>query len=320
MIVTVTLNPAIDLTYTVPALRLGESNRVKNPAARAGGKGVNVARVLTSQDAPALVIAPVGGSTGEQFRADLDAAGIAHHLVEVTAPTRRTVAVVTSEHTTNLNEAGNALAAEQWEELIGTVADALTDASVLVLSGSTPPQTPLDLLPQLIGEASRRGIPVVADTSGEHLLAAATAGPTVLKPNRDELLSALRREPTGPTGLTTGNPNIDHVADAARVLADRGGATVFASLGAEGMLAVGPDAEMSYARLQRTLAGNPTGAGDAAVAAIAADLAGGAYDPPATLKRATAWSAAAVLAPLAGTLADPAPLLGAITVTTSEDS
>lgn len=319
-IVTVTLNPAIDLTYTLPVLRLGESNRVKDPAARAGGKGVNVARVLTAQDYPALVIAPVGGSTGVQFRADLNAAGITHHLVEVGTPTRRTVAVVTGEHTTNLNEAGHALATEQWDELTGTVADALADAAVLVLSGSTPPETPRTALPQLIAEAERRQIPVIVDTSGAHLLAAAAAGPTVLKPNREELMSAMGGEPTGATGLSTGNPNIDHVADAARAMARRGRATVFASLGAEGMLAVGPDGPVGYARLQRTLAGNPTGAGDAAVAAIAADLATGDYDRQATLKRATAWSAAAVLAPLAGTLADPAPLFGAITVRSSEDS
>lgn len=318
MIVTVTLNPAIDLTYTVPAIELGQSHRVQNPAARAGGKGVNVARVLTGQGAAAVVIAPIGGATGDEFRAELDSAGLSHRLVDAGQATRRTIALVTRAQTTNLNEAGSPLSQDEWEQVVTTITTALQEASVLVISGSTPPSTPLDMLPRLINAATEREIPVMVDTSGEYLLAAAEAGPTVLKPNREELLTALSRESSPSTGPLTGNPNLDHIADAARILAARGGATVFASLGAEGMLAVGPEGTVSYARLPRPLPGNPTGAGDAAVAAIASDLADGVFDRQTSLVKATAWSAAAVLAPLAGTLTDPAPLLGAVRLRTNQ--
>jgi fructose-1-phosphate kinase PfkB-like protein len=141
------------------------------------------------------------------------------------------------------------------------------------------------------------GIPVVVDTSGPGILAAARAGAHVLKPNRHELA-----EVTG----------YDRPLEGAHALIDLGAGLVMVSLGADGLMLVGGGREPVSARLARSLRGNPTGAGDAAVAAIASALASGAdlrgrtaaaaRAREALARRAVAWSASAVLMPLAGEL------------------
>jgi fructose-1-phosphate kinase PfkB-like protein len=136
----------------------------------------------------------------------------------------------------------------------------------------------------LIAVGTDAGVPVIADTSGPALLRAADAGATVLKPNAAELAEA--------TGIA-------YPVEGARSLIDRGAELVLLSLGADGMLAVTASA-LVHARLDEPLAGNPTGAGDAGVAACAVLYADGVRDPEQILRRATAWSAAAVLMPLAG--------------------
>ncbi len=136
----------------------------------------------------------------------------------------------------------------------------------------------------LVAVGADARVPVIVDTSGPALLRAADAGATVLKPNAAELAEA--------TG-------IDDPVEGARSLLARGAELVLLSLGADGMLAV-TATDLLHARLDEPLSGNPTGAGDAAVAACAVLSAEGERDPEVILRRATAWSAAAVLMPLAG--------------------
>ena len=323
MIVTVTPNPALDLTWHVDRIVAGSTHRSDAGQARAGGKGLNVARVAHASGAPARAVATVGGATGAEFEAELAASGVPHVLVPVAGATRRSIALVdrAAGDTTIVNERGLPLAEREWEALRAAVRAVLGDGSgadtphvgpvhaerptsgevnrgqpaatgrgVLVISGSFPPDTPDDVLPSLIALGRDAGVPVIVDTSGPALLMAADAGASVLKPNEHELRDA--------TGL-------DDPLDGARELLRRGAELVLLSLGAEGMMAVsladGSDAlSIRHAKLNTVLAGNPTGAGDAAVAACAVLLDAGISDPEAILRRATAWSAAAVLMPLAG--------------------
>jgi 1-phosphofructokinase family hexose kinase len=295
MIVTVTPNPALDLTWHVSSLTVGGTHRADAGQARAGGKGLNVARVAHAQGAQVVAISTVGGATGEEFADELASSGVPHVVVPVAAPTRRSIAVVDEAlgDTTIVNERGAAPSAAEWQALRDAVAGALGDpaaaARVLVISGSLPPGIPDDALPGLIRLGRDADVTVIADTSGPALLAAADAGASVLKPNEHELRDA--------TGL-------DDPIDGARELIRRGAELVLLSRGAEGMLAVSADASgdlsVLHARLGESLAGNPTGAGDAAVAACAVLMDAGIHDPVQILRRATAWSAAAVLMPLAG--------------------
>ncbi len=289
MIVTVTANPALDLTYSVPFIELGATHRVPAAAARAGGKGLNVARVLHQQGHPVLAIAPAGGLAGDDFAAELAASGLPHHLVSVRGATRRTIALVDDERgeTTLFSEFGENHTPAEWQHITDAAAAALPGATCLVGSGSLPAGADTDFFANIVVLARQRGLPVVIDTSGPGLLAAARAGATVLKPNQHELAEA------------TGD---DDPVRAARSLLELGARLVLVSLGDEGMLALSAD-EPTHpwrARLPRVLAGNPTGAGDAAVAAVAVCFATGNNDPETILRRATAWSASAVLMPLAG--------------------
>lgn len=290
MIVTVTPNPALDLTWHVDHLTFGGSHRADAGIARAGGKGLNVARVAHGQGAAVVALATVGGGSGVEFAAELTASGVPHALIEVAGATRRSIAVVDEERgdTTIVNERGVSPADPEWAALLAEIVDRLPTASVLVISGSLPPNAPEQLLPVLIGVGRDAGVPVIVYTSGPALLQAADAGASVLKPNAAELAEA--------TGIA------DPI-DGARSLIDRGVELVLLSLGADGMLAVTASGAL-HARLDAPLAGNPTGAGDAAVAACAVLLAEGERDTELILRRATAWSAAAVLMPLAGDVSD----------------
>ncbi len=286
MILTVTPNPALDLTWRVDRLVEGGTHRAAPGESRAGGKGLNVARVAHAQGAATLAITTSGGRVGGEFAEELAASGVPHALVPVAAETRRSIAIVdeTAGDTTIVNERGISPEDAEWAALLGEVVDRLPAASVLVISGSLPPGAPDSLLPMLIAVGRDAGVPVIVDTSGPALLRAADAGATVLKPNAAELVEA--------TGIA-------HPVTGARSLLARGAELVLLSLGAEGMLAVTAD-ELVHARLDEPLSGNPTGAGDAAVAACATLYAEGVRDAETNLRRATAWSAAAVLMPLAG--------------------
>jgi len=293
-IVTVTPNPAVDLSYHVAGIHPGASHRVPAPLSRAGGKGLNVARVAHQLGHPVLALAPYGGSPGAEFAAELESSGVPHALVPVAGPTRRSIALVDTVggETSIFNEEGNPLRSSEWQALAAVVVDALSaqgeDApGVLAASGSLPPGAPADFYPALVRLAHDAGIPAIVDTSGSGILAAAEAGADLLKPNHHEL-----EEATGETDLAAG----------AWRLIDLGAKTVLVSAGADGMLAFSHATPDGYwrARLPEALSGNPTGAGDAAVAAAATALAAGVTDTRVILRRATAWSAAAVLMPAAG--------------------
>lgn len=283
MIVTVTPNPALDITYTVPGFRPHTSHRVAEVRAQAGGKGVNVARVLHTLGRPTTAVLPLGGRTGADVGEDLAHCGIPHLGVPVGGETRRTVAVVDGTDTTMLNEPGPEVAPEQWAAVCKQVRELLPRTAVLVVSGSLPRQLPVDACADLVRLAHDRGVPVILDADGPVLTAGLSARPTVVKPNAAELTAA--------TG-------IQDPARAAAALLAAGARAVVASLGPDGLLAVTPDGTWQ-ARPPRQIAGNTAGAGDSVVAALATGLADGTSWPE-VLTDAVALSAATVLAPRAG--------------------
>ncbi|GHD47845.1 1-phosphofructokinase family hexose kinase [Mycetocola manganoxydans] len=287
MILTVTPNPALDSTITLGELDVGESHRVAPAVTRAGGKGINVARVLMQQGYDTLAVAPVGSDDRGEFERDLGT--IPALLVPVPGPARRSTAIVESGtgRTTVLNESGRPVPQETWTHVTDAVRSRIGDTRCLVVAGSIPPGSPDSLVADLLRLAADAGIPSVADASGPYLLSAAAAGATLLKPNRRELAEA-----TGEADPLAG----------ARALQRAGAHLVLVSLGEDGMMAVPRQGDVLYARLDSVLAGNPTGAGDAAVAGAASLLAAGDRDIRTLLSRACAWGAAAVLEPQAGSV------------------
>ncbi|MCX4730487.1 1-phosphofructokinase family hexose kinase [Streptomyces sp. NBC_01363] len=301
MILTVTLNTALDLTYGVPELVPHASHRVSDMSERPGGKGLNVARVLSALGHETVVTGFAGGSTGAVLRellaglppretgtgspAPIAAAPITDALVTVAGNTRRTIAVVdrATGDTTQLNEPGPLVTADEWTALLGRYEELLTGADAVALCGSLPPGIHVGAYAELVRSARAAGVPVLLDTSGEPLRRGIAARPDLIKPNADELAQ-----------LTGSREPMRATRDARR----RGAHGVIASLGPDGMLAVTPDGSWQASPPARVL-GNPTGAGDSAVAGLLSGLVEGLSWPD-RLRRAVALSTATVLSPTAG--------------------
>ncbi|WP_076263652.1 1-phosphofructokinase family hexose kinase [Intrasporangium flavum] len=294
MIVTLTPNPAADVTYGVDAVHLGDSHRVHDMTERAGGKGLNVASVLTGLGEHAVAVAPVGAADLAAWAADLTDRGVSHRLVESPSATRRSIAVVEADgRTTLFNEAGQPQPDAVWTRVAEALAALSDQAEVLTVSGSLPAEAPDDLVARFVVEAARRGLHTVVDCGGAALAAALPAGPRLVKPNRTEAVATLGVDAgTSPRAL-------------ARLLLERGAGAAVVTDGASGLELVAPDVSLR-ARLREPLRGNPTGAGDAMTAALAVELRDASGLPSGVdawaeaLRRAVAWSAAAVLQPVAG--------------------
>lgn len=290
MILTVTLNTALDLTYGVPALVPHSSHRVTELSERPGGKGINVARVLTALGHDSVVTGFAGGATGSVLRELLAAlppspASLTDALVPVAGDTRRTLAVAdrATGDTTQFNEPGPHITATEWTAFLRSYEELLTGADAVALCGSLPPGIHVGAYAELVRPARAAGVPVLLDTSGEPLRRGIAARPDIVKPNADELAQ-----------LTGSREPLRATRDARR----RGAHAVVASLGPDGMLAVTPDGNWR-ASPPAPVKGNPTGAGDSAVAGLLSGLVEGLSWPD-RLRRAVALSTATVLAPTAG--------------------
>ncbi|MFI8070341.1 1-phosphofructokinase family hexose kinase [Streptomyces sp. NPDC086033] len=303
MILTVTLNTALDITYRVRSLRPHTSHRVTEVTERPGGKGLNVARVLAALGHEVTVTGFTGGATGRTVQDRLtDVPGLVDALVPVTGPTRRTIAVVDEESgdTTQLNEPGPTVTPAEWSAFQEAYEDLVPSVSAVALCGSLPPGVPVGAYAGLIRTAKAAGVPVLLDTSGEALRRGVAARPDILKPNADEL-----------SELTGSHEPLRAAQDARR----RGALTVVASLGTRGLLALTPEGRW-HAAPPALEHGNPTGAGDAAVAGLLIGLLD-QLPWPDRLTRAVALAAATVRSPTAGDF-DPAiyeKLLAGVSVT-----
>jgi tagatose 6-phosphate kinase len=286
VILTVTLNTALDITYRVPGLRPHETNRVAETTERPGGKGLNVARVLAALGHGTVATGFAGGGTGSALREQLGGTeGVVDALVPIGGTTRRTIAVVDTAtgDTTQLNEPGPVITPAEWMTFLGTYRELLGGARAVALCGSLPPGAPVGAYARLVREARTAGVPVLLDTSGEPLRRGLAARPDLVKPNADELAAL------------TGSTEPLRAARAARL---RGAHAVAASLGAQGMVVVTADGAWRAAP-PHPLTGNPTGAGDSAVAGLLSGLVEDLAWPQ-RVARAVALSAATVRAPAAG--------------------
>ncbi|WP_405501949.1 1-phosphofructokinase family hexose kinase [Streptomyces anulatus] len=285
MILTVTLNTALDVTYTVDALVPHSSHRVGEVTERPGGKGLNVARVLGALGHDCVVTGFAGGPTGDVLRSLLAPLPPRDALVEVAGNTRRTLAITdrSTGDTTQLNEPGPQVSPAEWAAFLRTYEELLAGAEAVALCGSLPPGIHVGAYAELVRIARAAAVPVLLDTSGEPLRRGIAARPDLVKPNAEELAR-----------LTGSREPLRAARDARR----RGAHSVIASLGPEGVLALTPDGVWRAAPPAR-VRGNPTGAGDSAVAGLLSALAEG-LDWPERLARAVALSTATVLAPTAG--------------------
>jgi 1-phosphofructokinase len=283
MIVTLTLNPSLDRAVEVERLVPGTVIRATPARLDPGGKGVNVSRALLAASIPSRAVLPVGGSEGEQLVRLLAAEGVDVVAVPVAGDTRSNITLAEPDGAiTKINEPGPTLSPEELEAVAAAIVGATGQADWVAACGSLPPGVADDYYARLTRRLVAAGTSVAVDTSGPALVAAVEAGPTVVKPNREELAEAV------------GAPlrSVGEAVEAAQVLRTKGARDVLVSLGSDGALLVseyGVVSGDSFVAEPRST----VGAGDALLAGY---LAAGA-DGPAALAEGLAWAAAAVALP-----------------------
>ncbi|MFI7603448.1 1-phosphofructokinase family hexose kinase [Actinoplanes sp. NPDC049681] len=296
MILTVTLNPALDVTYTVDAVSTNATHRVRHVESQPGGKGVNVARILHAAEEPVLATGLLGGVTGALVTALLDAAGVPVSFVRIQGETRRTVAVIDAGEATGFLEPGPAVTAAEWERFVEHYEALVRVARVVVLSGSLPIGVPPDAYAVLIRTANAHRVRTILDTGGEALRHGISARPDIARPYGEDIAGLLSAGATPAPEAGAGYDDIGPARQALRL----GAHAVVVSQGPHCLLALTGDQAWRVVSPEH-ITGNVTGAGDACVAALARALQAGT-PWPAPLADAVAMSAAAVAAPVAGVI------------------
>jgi 1-phosphofructokinase family hexose kinase len=206
VILTVTLNAAIDRTVAVPNFRLGRRHRAVESRTVAGGKGINVARALSLLGRPVIAAGFVGGPTGTRVLEQLREESVLTDFTRIAAETRINLAVIdpTSGDQTEINERGPAVSAEETKRLFERIGYLAGGAKICVLAGSLPPGAGDDLYARLIADLGRRGVPVVLDAEGEAMLAGVRAGASMVTPNEREAEELVGQEFADDGDLATG--------------------------------------------------------------------------------------------------------------------
>jgi 1-phosphofructokinase len=282
-ILTLTANPSIDRTLMVERVQRGRVIRAGAAQVDAGGKGVNVSRVLARNGYETLAVLPSGGAEGAQLEALLAAESVGLLPVRVGGAVRANVSLIEPDGTvTKINEPGPMLTDEEQDMLLATTLTASRPGGWVAVCGSLPPGVNPDFYARLIVRLRQRGAKVALDTSEVSLELGLPAGPNLVKPNRDEL------------SAVTGRPlrTLGDVVEAAKLVHDKGAEVVLVSLGVDGAVLV-DECGATHGEAPVAAPRSAVGAGDALLAGF---LAAGGQGVSA-LHRALCWGAAATALP-----------------------
>ena len=196
MIVTVTLNAAIDRTLTVPNFQRGQRHRASASLTLPGGKGINVARALKALGVPVVATGLVGGGTGDRIVEALTAEAILNDFVRIEGESRTSTAVVDPAGLTytEINEWGPAVQKDELELLLEKLHYLTQGAELVVFAGSLPRDVPDDFYAEAIHDLSRRHVPAVLDSDSEPLRLGVEAEPFLVSPNQAEAESLVGQE------------------------------------------------------------------------------------------------------------------------------
>jgi 1-phosphofructokinase family hexose kinase len=258
VILTLTINPAIDRTIMVDKLVFEDRGYILSRSEAAGGRGVNASHVIHSFGGETLALLTSGGLVGERMEKSLASMGFPFETVRVQSESRVNLTISDQQGlTAKLNEHGAFLSHDEVEAVRKLVEARLRNASWLMLCGSLQSGVPVDFYANLIQVAHDHGVKTLLDTDGDALLRALEVKPTIIKPNQSEAERLLGR------AILTRSQSLDAVA---RIHA-MGPESVFLSMGSRGALAATPDGtfEILPPRIEALC---PIGAGDAMAAAI----------------------------------------------------
>ncbi|MGN2623240.1 1-phosphofructokinase [Stutzerimonas balearica] len=281
-VLTVTLNPALDLTVQLPALRLGEVNRSDNLQVHAAGKGLNVAQVLADLGHQLTVTGFLGEANAQPFEQLFAARGFADEFVRVAGETRSNIKLAEADgRITDINGPGLEVGAAQREELLARLERLVPGHELVVVAGSLPRGVEVPWFVELLQRLARLGARVALDTSGAALREGLALSPWLIKPNEEELAQARGLDPADAQVL----------ADEARRLNARIEHVVM-SRGAAGVSWFSPAAAW-HAQPPKVRVVSTVGAGDSLLAGMLHGLLAG-WPAERTLAHATAIAAQAV--------------------------
>lgn len=280
MILTVTLNPAVDKTYTTGEVIIGHVNRMRSAMNIAGGKGVNVTKILCQYGQSVCATGFLGGYAGHFIEDALKEKRVECRFEWVDGETRSNINILADNgYVTEILEPGPEIDETSLKKFVRRYDRLLSDCELVVLSGSMARGIPEDFYRNLIERAKRKNIRVLLDTSGESLKQGILARPYLVKPNQKELEYV--------AGHRLGRR--EDIIEAARILVHNGISKVVVSMGKKGLISV--TEEGVYYAKAKVQAVNTVGCGDSVVAAYAMSILRGESEEEA-LKFATAVSAA----------------------------
>ncbi len=285
MIITVTLNPALDKTVVLPGFAVNTVNRVQSTRLDPGGKGINVSKSVQALGGKTLAIGVLGGGAGGYIKSALDVLGIENDMVITGSITRTNLKVVDPVLGTNtdINEPGHPVSPEDLQKVWQKISDAVKPGDTVVFAGKNPPEMDDGLLASWVRKLKAMGVRVCVDTVGVPMQLALREKPDIIKPNREEFSELMGRD------LRTA----EEVLAAARELVDAGIGLVAVSMGGEG--AVFATAEQCFRGYSpKVPVASTVGAGDAMTAALVHYLAAGCSLEE-TARRAVAVGSATVM-------------------------
>jgi 6-phosphofructokinase 2 len=262
---TLTLNPALDLTYVVDAFKEDDSTRAHTVYRSPGGKGINVARVATRLNHPSVALGFIAGTTGLEVTQLLEAEGVNTWFTPVSGVTRTNPILQDKNgHQIRVSAPGPHASAREVQSLWESVF-VLREPDFLLASGSRLTGVPDDFYPKVLIQAKKRGVKTVVDADGGELERGIRTGAYLVKPNKHELVRFVGRE----------LESISDVILAAREMIRAGVSVVAASLGPSGALYVTEDRAF-HAVPPKVEVASAVGAGDSFLAGLLVKLAEGA--------------------------------------------
>ena len=281
MILTVSLNPAVDRTCRLKEIKTGEVNRLDSAESVAGGKAVNVTKVLRQFHIPVAAVGFLGGSGGTLIGETMEELGVECHFTKIAGDTRISTNVIDDNgRVTEILEPGPVISDKELGGFLKQFTGCLENCQLAVLSGSLPGGVPEDMYAKLVELCHMAGCRVLLDSSGKALRQGIQAGPDLVKPNRKELEYLAGRA----------LKNQEEIIDAARELLAFGVGKVVVTLGGEGIFCVDRES-VRYQAVKQVKVANTVGCGDTVVASLCmSELAGD--DVETALAKAAALAAA----------------------------
>lgn len=260
MIVTVTMNPAIDKTVEIDTLCPGGLNRIQRVEYDAGGKGINVSKTIKELGGESIAVGFLGGNSGRTIENVLNQKGIRNDFVWVDQETRTNTKVFEkSGELTELNEPGPVISPEQSQELLDKISAYASEGTLVILAGSIPSGVDSDIYAQIIQMVHEKGGKVLLDADGKLFRQALEAVPDIIKPNRVELEEYM--------GIDY-RASEKELLDAAEKFLESGIETIAVSMGKSGAMFVRDGYQVKCPALS-VKSHSTVGAGDAMVAALA---------------------------------------------------